>query len=133
MKQLQRERGLTYLLISHNLAVVAHMADTLGVMYLGRIIEQGCAAQILERPSHPYTRLLLDTVPDPARPAGTRARLSGEVPSPLSPPTGCAFHPRCPVANERCKSELPKLVPMQGVLVACHAVEEARIPAYVAR
>lgn len=133
MKQLQRERGLTYLLISHNLAVVAHMADTLGVMYLGRLVEQGSAPQILERPSHPYTRLLLDTVPDPARIGGTRLRLSGEVPSPLSPPTGCTFHPRCPIANDRCKNELPNLVRMQEVLVACHAVEEERIPAYVAR
>ena len=129
MKRLQRELGLTYLLISHNLAVVAHMADDLGVMYLGRLVEQGEAAQILARPLHPYTRLLLDTVPDPRAPNRARTRLSGEVPSPLAPPPGCAFHPRCPLANERCARERPLPLRAGGVLVACHAVEEGRLPA----
>ncbi|MBS7553098.1 ATP-binding cassette domain-containing protein [Ancylobacter dichloromethanicus] len=128
MKRLQRERGLTYLLISHNLAVVAHMADAMGVMYLGRLVEQGNAAQILARPLHPYTRLLLDTVPNPRAPNRARARLSGEVPSPLAPPSGCAFHPRCPLANARCARERPQPIRVEAALVACHAVEEGRLP-----
>lgn len=133
MKRLQRELGLTYLLISHNLAVVAHMADQLGVMYLGRLVEQGDAARIIAAPLHPYTRLLLDTVPDPLAPRRDRPRLSGEVPSPLSPPSGCAFHPRCPFAAERCTRERPEPLRVDAgagvVHVACHAVEEGRLPA----
>jgi peptide/nickel transport system ATP-binding protein len=129
MKKLQRELGLTYLLISHNLAVVAHMAEAMGVMYLGRLVEQGDAAQIIARPLHPYTRALLDTVPDPRAPNRARARLSGEVPSPLAPPSGCAFHPRCPLANERCTRERPRPIRVDAVGVACHAVEEGRLPA----
>lgn len=128
MKKLQRELGLTYLLISHNLAVVAHMAEAMGVMYLGRLVEQGDAAQIIARPLHPYTRALLDTVPDPRAPNRARARLSGEVPSPLAPPSGCAFHPRCPLANERCARERPRPLRVDAVEVACHAVEEGRLP-----
>ena len=128
MRRLQRELGLTYLLISHNLAVVAHMADRLGVMYLGRLVEQGEAAQILARPLHPYTRLLLDTVPDPHAPRRPRAQLTGEVPSPLAPPTGCAFHPRCPFARERCACELPQPLRVGSAWVACHAVQENRLP-----
>jgi peptide/nickel transport system ATP-binding protein len=128
MRRLQRELGLTYLLISHNLAVVAHMADALGVMYLGRLVEQGDGTQILNAPQHPYTRLLLDTVPDPHAPRRVRARLSGEVPSPFSPPSGCAFHPRCPFANARCTNEVPAPFRIGKAWVACHAVEEARLP-----
>src|SRR5580704_9207203 len=129
MCDLQRRLGLTYLLISHNLAVVAHMADELGVMYLGRLIEQGDARQIIEAPLHPYTRLLLHTVPDPE--SGTRHRtpLAGEVPSPLDPPPGCGFHPRCPLANARCKAERPAPHKVAKVWVACHAVEEGRLSA----
>lgn len=128
MRRLQRDLGLTYLLISHNLAVVAHMADRLGVMYLGRLVEQGDAAQILAAPLHPYTRLLLDTVPDPHAPRRERTRLAGEVPSPLDPPAGCAFHPRCPLADARCARERPAPLKAGGVLVACHAVAEGRLP-----
>lgn len=135
MRKLQRELGLSYLLISHNLAVVAHMADSIGVMYLGRLVERGDAAQILDTPQHPYTRLLLNTVPDPHAPraglsAGARPRLSGEVPSPLSPPSGCAFHPRCPFANARCTQEIPIPIAVGKTWVACHAVEEARLPPF---
>jgi peptide/nickel transport system ATP-binding protein len=129
MKQLQRDLGLTFLLITHNLAVVAHMADRLGVMYLGRLVEQGDAGQILSRPLHPYTRALLDTVPDPHAPHRPRARLSGEVPSPLAPPSGCAFHPRCPLADARCAAERPEPIRVDAVTVACHAVAEGRIDA----
>ncbi|HEY9211254.1 MAG TPA: oligopeptide/dipeptide ABC transporter ATP-binding protein [Ancylobacter sp.] len=128
MRKLQREFGLSYLLISHNLAVVAHMADSIGVMYLGRLVERGDAAQILDTPLHPYTRLLLNTVPDPHAPRRAHERLSGEVPSPLSPPSGCAFHPRCPYANARCAREVPLPRPVRKAWVACHAVEEARLP-----
>ena len=128
MKRLQKELGLTYLLISHNLAVVAHMAQSLGVMYLGRLVERGDADQILARPHHPYTRLLLDTVPDPHAPDRGRTRLQGEVPSPLSPPSGCAFHPRCPFADARCARELPSPVRVGDAWVACHAVQEDRLP-----
>jgi peptide/nickel transport system ATP-binding protein len=132
MRRLQRQLGLTYLLISHNLAVVAHMADTLGVMYLGRLVEQGDAGQILDTPRHPYTRMLLDMVPDLARPGRQRAPLGGEVPSPIAPPPGCAFHPRCPFAGDRCRTERPLLLRHGRAEVACHAVEEGRLPAITA-
>lgn len=130
MKRLQRELGVAYLFISHNLAVVAHMADRVGVMYLGRIVEQGPARAVLNAPRHPYTRMLLDTVPSlTARGRGARRPLDGEVPSPIAPPPGCAFHPRCPFANDRCRRERPSDIALApGHLVACHAVEERRLP-----
>lgn len=127
MRSLQRRFKLTYLLISHNLAVVAHMADEIGVMYLGRLVERGEARQILEMPAHPYTRFLLDTVPDMENPGRPRSSIAGEVPSPLAPPPGCAFHPRCPFANDRCRSEIPQLKRFRNAWVACHGVEEGRI------
>ena len=127
MRQLQERLGLTYLLITHNLAVVANMADTIAVMYLGRIVECGPAQGIIDRPSHPYTRLLLDTVPDIDCAGRPQEPIKGEVPSPHSPPPGCAFHPRCKFANERCARELPRLrEAADGRAVACHAVEEGR-------
>jgi len=126
MRQLQTRLGLTYLLISHNLAVVAHMADTIGVMYLGRLVEQGDAQAVFERPLHPYTRMLLDAIPDLELTGRRRQPLAGEVPSALAPPPGCAFHPRCPLATERCARELPRPVQIGRVSVACHAVEEGR-------
>ena len=126
MRRLQQQLGLTYLLISHNFAVVAHMADRIGVMYLGRLVEWGETASVLDAPQHPYTRMLLDTVPDIDDTERTRARLSGEVPSPLAPPPGCAFHPRCLLANGRCRREVPVLIDRGAAHVACHAVEEGR-------
>jgi peptide/nickel transport system ATP-binding protein len=126
MRRLQQRLGLTYLLISHNFAVVAHMADRIGVMYLGRLVEWGETASVLDSPRHPYTGMLLDTVPDIENVQSARAPLTGEVPSPLSPPPGCAFHPRCPLANERCRRELPVLIDRGAAHVACHAVEEGR-------
>jgi len=132
MRQLQERLGLTYLLITHNLAVVANMADTIAVMYLGRIVECGPAQGIIDRPSHPYTRLLLDTVPDIDFARRPREPIKGEVPSPISPPPGCVFHPRCKLANERCTRELPRLrEAADGRAVACHAVEEGRALALV--
>jgi peptide/nickel transport system ATP-binding protein len=123
MAELQRRLGLTYLFISHNLAVVSQMADRVGVMYLGRIVELASAAEIFERPRHPYTRMLLDAVPDLSMSGKPRTPVAGEVPNPLAPPPGCAFHPRCPHADERCRRERPRAL----ARVACHAVEEGRI------
>jgi peptide/nickel transport system ATP-binding protein len=127
MKALQRSRGLGYLFISHNLAVVRHMSDEVAVMYLGRIVELAERRRLFAGPRHPYTQMLFDAVPDPRRPGRVRVPVQGEVPSPLAPPPGCAFHPRCPHADRRCRSERPALLPRDGVRVACHAVDEGRI------
>jgi peptide/nickel transport system ATP-binding protein len=126
MRDLQQRLGLTYLFISHNLAVVRHMSDQLGVMYLGRIVELGPADEIFNTPRHPYTRLLLDAIPDIAAVGRRRTPVGGEVPSPISPPSGCTFHPRCALADHRCKVERPQETRVAGVAVACHAVEEGR-------
>ena len=129
MRGLQRSLGLTYLFISHNLAVVHHVADRVGVMYLGHVVELAGKARLFGAPQHPYTRMLLDAIPDLAMTGKARTPVAGEVPNPLAPPPGCTFHPRCPYANERCRTEAPLLraAPPGGV-VACHAVEERRIP-----
>jgi peptide/nickel transport system ATP-binding protein len=127
MKDLQRSRGLTYLFISHNLAVVCHVADRVGVMYLGRLVEVADKQRLFSAPQHPYTRMLLDAIPDIHMTGRSRTPVQGEVPNPLNPPKGCAFHPRCPHANARCSSERPALLNIKGVDIACHAVEEARI------
>jgi peptide/nickel transport system ATP-binding protein len=127
MRDLQRRLGLTYLFISHNLAVVRHMADRLGVMYLGRIVELGPAEAIFSRPLHPYTRLLLDAIPDLEQIGRRRTAVGGELPSPIAPPPGCPFHPRCPLANDRCRAEKPAHTQVGDVRVACHAVEEGRV------
>jgi len=123
MADLQERLGLTYLFISHNLAVVSLVADRVGVMYLGRMVEFAPTAALFARPRHPYTRMLLDAVPDLAMSGKARTPVGGEVPNPLAPPPGCTFHPRCPHANERCRVETPRF--LNGV--ACHAVEEGRI------
>ncbi len=127
MKDLQRQRGLTYLFISHNLAVVRHVADQVGVMYLGRLVELADRRALFATPRHPYTRMLLDAIPDIAMTGRQRTPVQGEVPNPLQPPTGCAFHPRCPHANARCSSERPEMTLFQGVRIACHGVTEGRI------
>jgi peptide/nickel transport system ATP-binding protein len=129
MMQLQRDFGLTYLFISHNLAVVYHISTRVGVMYLGRLVEVADTDTLFHRPRHPYTRMLLDTIPDLAMTGRQRTPVGGEVPSPINPPDGCAFHPRCPFANERCKHERPELLPAGATRVACHAVAEGRLPA----
>jgi peptide/nickel transport system ATP-binding protein len=123
MSDLQSRLGLTYLFISHNLAVVSQVADRVGVMYLGRMVELAPASVLFSRPRHPYTRMLLDAVPDLGMSGKPRTPVRGEVPNPLAPPSGCTFHPRCPHANERCRREVPAFI--DGV--ACHAVEENRI------
>ncbi len=127
MRDLQARLGLTYLFISHNLAVVRHMADTLGVMYLGRIVETGPGEIVFARPLHPYTRLLLDAIPDLEMVGKSRTPVGGEVPSPIDPPPGCTFHPRCPLANDRCRIERPDHTQVGPVSVACHAVAEGRV------
>jgi len=127
MTELQERLGLTYLFISHNLAVVAHIADRVGVMYLGRLVEINAATALFAQPRHPYTRLLLDAIPDLEMSGRPRTPVAGEVPNPLDPPPGCAFHPRCPHANARCRAERPELGALDAGAVACHAVAEGRI------
>ncbi len=127
MTELQQRLGLTYLFISHNLAVVSHIADRVGVMYLGRVVEIAAASQLFARPRHPYTRMLMDAIPDLEMSGKARTPVAGEVPNPLAPPAGCAFHPRCPHANERCRAERPALRAVADGAVACHAVEEGRL------
>ena len=127
MKSLQRTLSLTFLFISHDLAVVFHMADRVGVMYLGRLCEVGDSRELLWRPKHPYTRMLLDALPDLDMSGRDRMPVAGEVPNPIDPPPGCGFNPRCPFANERCRRERPELRPVGDSMVACHAIEENRL------
>ena len=127
MKDLQREQGLTYLFISHNLAVVRHVSDQVGVMYLGRLVELAPKQELFDNPRHPYTRMLLDAIPKMHDTGRARTPVTGEVPNPLNPPSGCAFNPRCPLANDRCRNERPELMASGGARVACHALEEGRI------
>ncbi len=128
--ELQEEFDLAYLFISHDLSVVRHVADEVIVMYLGRPIEQGPRDLLFGQPLHPYTQALQASSPstDPKK-RSRRLSIKGELPSPLEPPDGCAFHPRCPLANDRCRTELPKLQPHNNSLHhhACHAVEEGRV------
>jgi dipeptide transport system ATP-binding protein len=125
LMDLQQELGIAYLFVSHNLQVVRHIADNVMVMYLGKTVESGPKATIFARPAHPYTRALLASTPSlSAAKRGVRAPLTGELPSPLNPPTGCAFHKRCPYAIARCTTEVPLLLPLGTALVACHRAEE---------
>ena len=124
MMDLQEEFELAYLFISHDLSVVHHIADDVLVLYLGRPVEQGEKGAIFAKPRHPYTKALLGSTPA-VDPANRRERivLTGEMPSPLNPPSGCAFHSRCPHADRRCVEERPALRPVDGRLVACHHAE----------
>ncbi|WIY25822.1 ABC transporter ATP-binding protein [Parasedimentitalea psychrophila] len=129
MKDLQDEFGLSYVFISHDLAVVWFMAEYLAVMYLGRIVEIGPREQIFHNPQHPYTRLLMETVPKLDVGAPEHEPVAGEVPNPISPPSGCTFHPRCVFANDRCKQTAPTLATRSdGARSACHAADEGRLP-----
>jgi peptide/nickel transport system ATP-binding protein len=128
LKDLQRRYGLTYLFISHNLAIVYQMSDRIGVMYLGRLVEVADVTRLFAWPRHPYTRMLLETLPDLSMSGRRHESITGEVPDPITPPAGCAFHPRCPFANDRCRMERPELRNHDGDIVACHAVEERRLP-----
>ena len=128
MKDLQREHGLTYLFISHNLAVVSHISTRVGVMYLGRIVEIADTKTLFERPLHPYTRMLQSAIPDITMSGKARTPVAGEVPNPLNPPTGCTFNPRCPHAREKCREVVPELLPFEGASVARHGIHDGWIP-----
>ncbi|MXQ13146.1 ABC transporter ATP-binding protein [Microvirga makkahensis] len=119
--ELRRDLGLTYLFISHDLGVVEHIADRTVIMYLGRVVEVAPSAELFTKPNHPYSRALLDEAPRVDTRKRTFAPIRGEIPSPLDPPAGCAFHPRCPLALPRCRSERPSLREIApGRLSACH-------------
>ena len=119
MRDLQDEFGLTYLLISHDLSVVRHMSKRIGVLYLGRLVEVADAKRLFHEPQHPYTRMLLDAVPDLALSGRRRKQVSGEIPNPISPPAGCAFHPRCPQVMPACKTGVPVLHATAIGMAAC--------------
>ena len=123
MRELQQRLGLTYLFISHNLAVVSNIADRVGVMYLGRLVEEGPVERVFTAPRHPYTRMLLAAVPDLAMLGIERPPPAGEIADPLAVPPGCAFHPRCPLAFDRCRAETPALRADAAGAVACHAAD----------
>ena len=124
LTELKDEFNLTYLFISHDLSVVEYISDRVAVMYLGEIVELGSSAQIYRNPLHPYTQALLQSVPsiDPAN-RSRRTNLTGDVPSPINPPSGCRFHPRCPLATDACRQSAPPLVQIDGHAVACHEVK----------
>src|SRR5258708_4721905 len=124
LADLQQQFGLTYLFISHAIPVIEHISTRIGVMYVGKLVEVGTNQQICVNPKHPYTQALLSAVPVPD-PAAKKHRivLKGDVPTPINPPSGCRFHPRCPIAVDRCSKEEPLLRPLEdGSQVACHLV-----------
>ncbi len=135
MRELQDELGLTYLFISHDLAVVSYISDVVGVMYLGRLVEIAPKAQLFANPRHPYTRMLLEAIPRLDLKERHQESVVGEVANPLNRPGGCHYHPRCPFADARCKREDPSLQTGEGAgagetAVACHGVDEGRLPAW---
>jgi peptide/nickel transport system ATP-binding protein len=130
LRDMQRRLGLSMVFISHDLAVISHVSTAVAVMYLGRVVEWAPGAVLFAAPAHPYTRALLETIPDVRRPGRRRAAIPGEVPSALAPPAGCAFHPRCPLAEPRCRIERPAMrVTESGAQVACHLVPGTPVPA----
>lgn len=125
----QQERNLTYLFITHDLAVVEHFGTRVAVMYLGRICEVAPTATLFAEPLHPYTRALMSAIPRLEDERPQHLRLDGEVPTPINLPSGCVFHARCPYVEPRCRSEIPRLIASDnGAMVACHGIEEGRIP-----
>ncbi|MEO1154666.1 MAG: oligopeptide/dipeptide ABC transporter ATP-binding protein [Pseudomonadota bacterium] len=123
MSDLKEEFGLTYLFISHDLTVVQHMADTIGVLYLGRLVEEAAPDDLFASPRHPYTQMLLAAAPKMDGFGREVEPPQGEIPDPINPPTGCAFHPRCPIAVARCSAERPELRFVGGARVACHLAQ----------
>jgi peptide/nickel transport system ATP-binding protein len=133
LRKLQEQLGLTCLFISHNLAVINYVSHSVGVMYLGRLVEVAPTRVLFETPKHPYTNMLLAALPQLDTRGRHKTPPMGEIPSPLDPPDGCAFHPRCPHANNRCRTDRPELHRQpDGAQVACHAVEERRIAIFPA-
>lgn len=124
MRDLQDEFGLTYLFISHDLSVVRHMATRIGVLYLGKLVEVQEGKELFKNPQHPYTKLLLDAVPDLEMTGRQRKQVEGEIPNPIDPPSGCAFHPRCNLVHDRCKRETPQLKLHGTCEAACFALEK---------
>ncbi|HHV64652.1 MAG TPA: dipeptide ABC transporter ATP-binding protein [Peptococcaceae bacterium] len=127
-KNLQEKLGLTYIFISHDLSVVKHISDRIAVMYLGEIVELASTCELFQNPKHPYTRALIASIPVP-NPAKKKAfkQLEGEVPSPINPPSGCSFHPRCELAGEECKRQEPALLDLgEGHLIRCHRYKEKK-------
>jgi len=124
MSDLQDSLGLTYLFITHDLTVVQHMADTVGVLYLGRLVEEAPRDALFATPRHPYTQMLLEAAPRIDAFGREVEPPKGEIPDPINPPTGCAFHPRCPLAVDRCKAERPQMRLVGETRVACHLAED---------
>ena len=125
MSDLREDLGLTYLLISHDLTVVEHMADTVGVLYLGRLVEVAPRAELFSRPRHPYTRMLLEAAPKLDGFGRDQALPTGEIPDPIAPPPGCPFHPRCPIAESVCRTTVPPEVKIGATRARCHAISAA--------
>ena len=126
LKDIQDDSEISYLFISHDLSTLRFLADRVAIMYLGRVVEHGTAAEVFGDPQHPYTRALITAVPEVLIPSGPRPVLAGEPPDPAAPPTGCPFHPRCPIAEDRCRTELPELrAKVSGALAACHLAANA--------
>ena len=123
MSDLKDELGLTYLLITHDLTVVRHMADRIGVLYLGRLVEESDPRSLFRAPRHPYTKMLLDAAPRMDGFGREAPPPKGEIPDPINPPRGCAFHPRCPIAADICRRERPAMRRLDGSMVACHFAE----------
>ncbi|NKX37768.1 ATP-binding cassette domain-containing protein, partial [Rhodobacteraceae bacterium R_SAG4] len=123
MSDLKDNFGLTYVLITHDLTVVQHMADRIGVLYLGRLVEEGAPNELFERPKHPYTQMLLEAAPRMDGFGREVAPPEGEIPDPINPPPGCAFHPRCPLAGDICRQERPEMRRIGTTRVACHMAE----------
>ena len=124
MSDLKDNFGLTYVLITHDLTVVQHMADRIGVLYLGRLVEEGAPDELFERPKHPYTQMLLEAAPRMDGFGREVAPPEGEIPDPINPPPGCAFHPRCPLAGDICRQERPEMRRIGTTRVACHMAED---------
>ena len=122
LKDMQKKRGLTYLFISHDLSVIRYISDRVGVLFLGRLCELGDMKEVFRAPMHPYTKFLLDAIPDPDPHSRNDVAMliNGEIPSPVDPPSGCCFHTLCPYATDECRAEEPALIENKGRMVACH-------------